>query len=520
MKTKKISELLEAGSVNLNDVMPINQDGQTKKASVQSIAGSLSDTLINSAIEIHNNSSDTHPDIRQDVQNVDNRVDAADTEILLLKKIEAIELQGALLTRSIDGKTNVGKNLFASNAMFIPFKTFVNDPAGTLGVYIKDINSGVVEIKTLTVSPAGHETVQHPNVPTNADLPLTVLDAVSLGWDTPVIGDYTTVDTDETMGGLPVEWYIILIDDLQNITWGNPRVLNLGDYQQATPSSSAGKVLTGGDTPGTWGEPIPIDLEPAENSNNLVRSGGVAAKLDRASLYTYVVDSDAKLKQWADNAPGNDYSRVLVRAGTWTYNDVGIDEVTLRIIDMSTGRTKSVNGEAGSKIVFNSDVNYANFWVTLFYGDNNVVINDLLVDVNINVGFNDNFFLTGFERCQVKNNVNININCYFAPGNASDTLDINGIVGASRITNCDCRVNISGNERYGSTTASAFVGCSLLYSCVGSGHNGAFRNCRTGFGCRGVGNTRAFVNCYMEQVSGNTAWANTAAGGYNYNLTA
>ena len=448
----------------------------------------------------------------------------------MLEGVNVVNLEGAYLSRPIGGLTEVTKNLFEAGTVFTVGKTLINDMHGTLGVYTGYVdNNTTIIIETITTSQIGaNETPNLGTVQTHSDLPSTVTEAMSLWGRTPSINDYAQVRVDETQGDFRVEWYITDIDEYGNITWGNPVLINASDYQEQSTVSMSGKVLTGGATAGTFGEPIPIDLEPTENSNNLVRSGGVAAKLDRASLYTYVVDSDAKLKQWADNAPGNDYSRVLVRAGTWTYNHVGIDELTYRIFDMSTGRTKSVNGEAGSKIVFNSEVNYANFWVTLFYGDNNVVINDLLIDANINVGFNDNFVLTGFEKCQVKNNVNININCYFAPGNAvpgntGDTLDISGIVGVSRITNCDCRVNISGDVRYGSATASAFVGCSLLYFCVGSGFIGAFRNCRTGFGCRGVGNTagkRAFLNCYMEQISGNTTWDNTAAGGYNYNLTA
>ena len=62
-------------------------------------------------------------------------------------------------------------------------------------------------------------------------------------------------------------------------------------------------------------------------------------------MFTFVIDSNSALKAWADNAPGNDYKRVLIKKGTYTYSNT---------IDISNGRTKCVVGEPESLIIINA----------------------------------------------------------------------------------------------------------------------------------------------------------------------
>ncbi len=57
--------------------------------------------------------------------------------------------------------------------------------------------------------------------------------------------------------------------------------------------------------------------------------------------YTYVVDSDEALAQFANNAPGNDYTSVLIRKGDWT----------LTRVLLFTPVTKVIQGEPGSRII-------------------------------------------------------------------------------------------------------------------------------------------------------------------------
>jgi len=210
--------------------------------------------------------------LQGDILNLDHKIQQTNDT---LNGVKMIRLTGALLTRVFGGSTQVQKSLFSTETIFISGKTLINDIAGTIGVYAGEIDSATVEITTTSTSPSGNETVQHNAVQTHADLPLTIAEAEALGWQTPEVGNYTTVLEDETLGGVPAEWYITFIDGNQNITWGNHRVINLGDYQLAASADMAGMILTAGPVPGTWGTPKKTDIEPNENSGNLLLSGGV-----------------------------------------------------------------------------------------------------------------------------------------------------------------------------------------------------------------------------------------------------
>ena len=237
---------------------------------------SYSDQHVRSVLNTHDNNIQ---DIDANIDGINSKIENIENDISsqgnTLAGINTIPLHGMLLTRSINGFTQVQRLLLPQDAVFISGKTNINDVSGTQGVYVRDIDGATIEVVTVSVSPTGQETVQHPNVATHADLPLTVADAIALGWSTPVVGGYTTVDNDETMGNLPVEWYITKIDDNQNIIWGNPRILNLGDYQQSAPSDAAGKIGTIGEAPGTWGDFKSIDTTPVADSKNLISSGAV-----------------------------------------------------------------------------------------------------------------------------------------------------------------------------------------------------------------------------------------------------
>ena len=63
--------------------------------------------------------------------------------------------------------------------------------------------------------------------------------------------------------------------------------------------------------------------------------------------YTYVVDSDKTLIDWANNDrnSGQDYTSVLIKKGTWTCN---------KGVNLTETGTEVIVGEAGSKLVFDS----------------------------------------------------------------------------------------------------------------------------------------------------------------------
>lgn len=65
--------------------------------------------------------------------------------------------------------------------------------------------------------------------------------------------------------------------------------------------------------------------------------------------FTYIVDSDQKLLDWANNVSGNNYKKVLIKNGTWTCS---------KSINLSSTNTKLVVGERNAKIIFNVSTAY------------------------------------------------------------------------------------------------------------------------------------------------------------------
>jgi len=208
------------------------------------------------------------------------QIGALNTQIIttnaVLSGVHAAALVGAYLTRVINGVTEVPRALFAPSEVFTPGKTLVNDVDGTVGVYVGDADAAAILVRTKTTSHIGaNEPMLLGNVAAHADLPLTVTDAESLFGRTPSLDDYANVLSDETMNGWRVEWYVTAIDGGGHISWGNPVAVNTGDSQTQTGAQDAGKVLTGGAIPGTFGPSLETDAAPTQGSNNLVRSGGV-----------------------------------------------------------------------------------------------------------------------------------------------------------------------------------------------------------------------------------------------------
>jgi len=198
----------------------------------------------------------------------------------VLAGVHTSALNGATLTRVLSGTTAIAKSLFAPDTIFMEGKTLIFDSNGTVGVYIGDYDSATINVLTKTIAPIGlDEPTLLGQVDTFSDLPFTVQDAETLFGRTPNLGDHVQVKNDETHNDKRVEWYISEIENGE-ITWGNPVVINDSDYQAQTSQADAGRVLTGGATAGTFGESIGIDMEPFEDSENLVKSGGVFSAIN------------------------------------------------------------------------------------------------------------------------------------------------------------------------------------------------------------------------------------------------
>lgn len=279
---------------------------------------------------------------------------------------------------------------------------------------------------------------------------------------------------------------------------------------------------------------------------------------ERAS-FTYVVDSDQALNDWANIVGGNDYRHVLIKPGTYT---------TANTIDLEETGTLTVVGMGGSKIV-----STASHGIVGYKGNMDVS----LIGVNIEVRggqsafdscanlikctgtiknsssgdcacFNDCQYLTGcyancsnqaantccFRACQYLTN------CYGYSGGAPA-----GAVGRSYY-NCQYLTNCAGYSD-GACNVSCFEDCENMNNCVGVSNSSvlatnslAFYKCKKMFGCSGKGiaksigyafaecrcmfgsqkfqedsTTGIYLNCHMTQV-GESPVSDTAAGGYNW----
>ena len=225
---------------------------------------------------------DAHEMIENEAQERQTQVNELKEQIQttnhVLEGVHTTALVGATLTRVIGGTTEIPRNLFEINTVFIQGKTVIFDEHGTTGVYIDDIDPATILIKTKSISPVAElEPTLLGDVLLFNELPSTIEEAELLWGRTPRVDDYAQVITDENFDGRRVEYYITKIDEQGNITWGNPVPLNTADFQAQTTAMDSGKILVGGQTPGTFGKSIPVDIEPTESSNNLANSGGIFA---------------------------------------------------------------------------------------------------------------------------------------------------------------------------------------------------------------------------------------------------
>lgn len=224
-----------------------------------------------------------------------------------------------------------------------------------------------------------------------------------------------------------------------------------------------------------------------------------------AMQFTFIVDSNESLSNWANNVSGNDYTSVLIKKGTWT-SSVGVN--------LTTTGTKVVVGEAGSHLVFNkvekclfydeipSRFDYYMFGVTLspildYAGDG----------VDGNYGFHNCISLT---------------NCTVESGILSGVSYIYGFSNCAYLTNCQAQLN---GTSYGvkASNVFGFNQCENLTNCMSSGTGKT-----KGYGfyyCKGVFKCKAHKHCtsdvfyqsFATHSQTNTyICADTPEGGFNY----
>jgi hypothetical protein len=181
-------------------------------------------------------------------------------------------------------------------------------------------------------------------------------------------------------------------------------------------------------------DPVPIAnggtgaTTAAQARTNLGITGGITE-------FTYLVDSDQKLSDWANNTKtdGQDYTSVLIAPGTWT---------SAVQVNLTTSGTKVVVGMPGSKLSFTSQygLRYTTTPTTTDYRMEGVT------------------------------------------AESSNSYDSSAIRNCTNLTNC------TGSSIIG------FSGCTNLTGCIGTGNgeNGGFgfSTCTNLTGCIGTGTSK------------------------------
>lgn len=191
------------------------------------------------------------------------------------------------------------------------------------------------------------------------------------------------------------------------------------------------------------------------------------------SGYTYVVDSDQALLDWANNVGGNDYTHVLVKRGTWKMSE------QVPGINLTQAGTKTVTGEPGNKIIVKYGLNYdfatlGDLTVYGLYYESAPNEDDYFVDgINIDVSqtaastqtstlASTNHFVQGFVNIKNLKNSIVAVYNSFPVTSKNKTY---GCVGCSNIDNVAVYIKV-----YPSSTPNSFAygfsGCKYLNNCL------------------------------------------------------
>jgi hypothetical protein len=230
--------------------------------------------------------------------------------------------------------------------------------------------------------------------------------------------------------------------------------------------------------------------------------------------FAFVIDSDDALAAWANNTAGNDYTSVLIKAGTWTSNE----EVNLGIAG-----TKVVMGMPGSLLSFTSlyGLRYDAVPTTSDYWMNGV-------NIEIKNGHDGFRFCINLTNCTSTGSINYNgssigfrscknlMNCI--GNNTSHSGGGYGFYGCTNLTNC-IGVGSSGPSAMGI----GFSTCTNLINCTGTGthtttnNSYGFYNCRMMLFCKPglASGTATYEMCYMHATGTGDPVADTATGGWN-----
>lgn len=238
------------------------------------------------------------------------------------------------------------------------------------------------------------------------------------------------------------------------------------------------------------------------------------------SGFTFVVDSDQALNDWADQVEGNDYTSVLIMPGTWN--------ITNKYIGLQQAGTKAVVGLPGSILNFEQESVTSCLVVTY---TNRTKNDEYIKGVTVTAKFRKT---GGGVFRNARNLSNCVVNCETSVGVVS------GFVACINLTNCTSNTTTSATG--GGVMMGAFAGCRSLinceaiaigiagiygfYECVdlvfckgaGKGTNSGygFFACKVMFGCSPLeaSTSETYSRCSMSTTS-SISVGETAEGGYN-----
>jgi hypothetical protein len=238
--------------------------------------------------------------------------------------------------------------------------------------------------------------------------------------------------------------------------------------------------------------------------------------------YTYCVDSDQKLADWANNVKtdGQDYSAVFVAPGTWTL-DTALSGPTSRVIDCTLTGTKKIFGTKKSKLVLNNTPDTSGGSYVGIYGYASVddfSITDLTVEFYQNVSTENSISGYVFSAC-----ANLT-NCTCIYTGSQKRGSGYGFYNCTNLTNCTSMITCTSiSSGYGSTSGFCdctnltnctstcvcsdmtyvFSNCKWLSNCTGTGRSYVFSNCKWLSNCTGTSTGTCFSNCnYLSNCTG------------------
>ena len=196
--------------------------------------------------------------------------------------------------------------------------------------------------------------------------------------------------------------------------------------------------------------------------------------------YTYVIDSDEALANWANNdkSQGQYYTSVLIRKGEWT-STVGVN--------LTTTGTKVVVGEAGSKLVFN------NVEKGLYYDAAPSTADYYMQGVNVEV---TNDAWSGANAYGFYNCINLTNCAGIGTGISGSNANGYGFANCTNLTNCTGTGIGSSVSDYVRTLGYGFANCTNLTNCTGTGKDAAVASENTLTGeCYGFTNCTNLTHC-------------------------